>query len=248
MRLLGQFALRYWGVALILLFWQGWVMAFDLNAIVLPRPAAVLRDILAHPGLYLANAAVTGWTAASGLALGMAAGTLLAILGWSSALAGGMLTPIGVLFSSIPVVALIPVLARLFGYEGGTAIAIVAIISFLPAFVFTSSGLRALPPGSDDVFRVFGSGGWRRFSLLVLPSAVPSWMIALRLAAPTAILAALLAEYLIGTSGLGYLFRAAGETFDTERALGTSVVATIVSLLLFAASLSAEAFIRRRWE
>jgi ABC-type nitrate/sulfonate/bicarbonate transport system permease component len=246
-RLIGQFALRWWGVALILLFWQGWVTLFELNAIVLPRPAGVLRDLLANPGLYLANAAVTGWSAAAGLALGMAAGTLLAILGWSSALAGGMLTPLGVIFSSIPVVALIPVLARLFGYEGGTVIAIVAIISFLPAFVFTSQGLRALPPGSEDVFRVFGAGSWRRFALLVLPSAVPSWMIALRLAAPTAILAALLAEYLIGLSGLGYLFRAAAETFDTERALGTSVVATIVSLLLFGAALSAEAFIRRRW-
>lgn len=239
---------RYWGVALILLFWQGWVMAFDLNAIVLPRPLNVLRDITNNPGLYLANAAITGSAAASGLAIGMAAGTLLAVLGWSSALAGGMLTPIGVIFSSIPVVALIPVLARLFGYEGGTVIAIVAIISFLPAFVFTSSGLRALPPGSEDVFRVFGSGAFRRFWLLVAPAAVPSWMIALRLAAPTAILAALLAEYLIGGSGLGYLFRAAGETFDTERALGTSVVATIVSLLLFGAALSAEASVRRRWD
>jgi NitT/TauT family transport system permease protein len=238
---------RYWGVALILLGWQAWVTAFQLNAIVLPQPLDVLADILRNPGIYLANAAQTAWMALAGLAIGMAVGTLLAILAWSSPLLGGMLTPLGVLFSSIPVVALIPVLARLFGYDGGTVIAIVAIISFLPAFVFTGSGLRAPPPGSEDVFRAFGSGGWARFTRLVLPAAVPDWMIALRLAAPTAILAALLAEYLIGTSGLGYLFRAAGETFDTERALGTSVVATIVSVMLFGGTLAAEAWVRRRW-
>jgi len=247
MRALGTVVSRYWGMALILLAWQGWVTVFQLNAIVLPQPLDVLADILSNPGIYLANAGQTAWMALVGLATGMAVGTLLAMLAWSSPLLGGMLTPLGVLFSSIPVVALIPVLARLFGYDGGTVVAIVAIISFLPAFVFTASGLRALPAGSDDVFRAFGAGGWVRFTRLVVPAAVPNWMIALRLAAPTAILAALLAEFLIGTSGLGYLFRAAGETFNTERAFGTSVVATVVSILLFSGTLAAEAWVRRRW-
>jgi NitT/TauT family transport system permease protein len=246
-RLLALLLSRYWGVALVLLVWQGWVTAFQLNAIVLPQPLDVLADILANPGLYLANGGQTLAIAAGGLAIGMALGTLVAILGWASPLLGGMLTPLGLVFSSIPVIALIPIVARLMGYDVRTVLAIVVIISFLPAFVFTTSGLRALPPGSADLFRVFGAGRWARFTRLVLPSAVPNWMIALRLAAPTAILAALLAEYLMGTSGLGYLFRASAEDFGTERALGTSVVATIVSVLLFSGALAAERAVAWRW-
>lgn len=220
----------------------------------LPALAGGLR--LAIPGA-LIGAIIGEWFGASrGLELLMVSAmhNFQIPLLWSAALItaaspllGGMLTPLGVLFSSIPVVALIPVLARLFGCEGGTVVAIFAIISFLPAFVFTGSGLRALPPGNEDVFRAFGAGRLLGFSRLVLPAAVPAWMIALRLVAPTAILAALLAGYLIGTSGLGYLFRAAGETFDTESALGTSVVATVVSALLFGAALAAEGWVRRRW-
>lgn len=238
---------RYWGVALVLLLWQGWVTAFQLNAIVLPQPVDVLADIVSNPGVYLANGGQTLAIAAGGLAIGMALGTLLAILAWASPLLGGMLTPLGLMFSSIPVIALIPIVARLMGYDVRTVLAIVVIISFLPAFVFTGSGLRALPAGSSDLFRVFGAGRWARFTRLVLPSAVPNWMIALRLAAPTAILAAMLAEYLMGTSGLGYLFRASAEDFGTERALGTSVVATIVSVLLFSGALAAERAVARRW-
>jgi NitT/TauT family transport system permease protein len=238
---------RYWGVALILLAWQAWVMAFDLNAIVLPRPLDVFSDVLRNPGIYASNGAQTLAIAAGGLAIGMALGTLLAILAWASPLLAGMLTPLGLVFSSIPVIALIPIVARLLGYDTRTVLAIVVIISFLPAFVFTTSGLRALPPGSADVFRVFGAGRWARFTRLVLPAAVPNWMIALRLAAPTAILAAMLAEYLMGTSGMGYLFRAAAEDFGTERALGTSVVATVVSVLLFSGALAAERAVARRW-
>jgi NitT/TauT family transport system permease protein len=242
-----RFLSRYWGVVLVVLAWQGWVMAFELNAIVLPRPMDVLADILGNPGVYLAHGGQTLAIAAGGLLAGMALGTLLAILAHASPLLAGMLTPLGLVFSSIPVIALIPIVARLMGYDVRTVLAIVVIISFLPAFVFTAAGLRALPPGSADLFRVLGAGRWTRFARLALPAAVPSWMIALRLAAPTAILAAMLAEYLMGTSGLGFLFRSAAEDFGTERALGTSVVATIVSVLLFSAALGAERLVARRW-
>lgn len=247
MRLLRTALSRYWGVALVILAWQGWVVAFGVNAIVLPRPMDVLADIASNPGVYLASGAQTLGVAAAGLLIGMALGTALAILAWASPLLGGMLTPLGLVFSSIPVVALIPVVARLLGYDVRTVVAIVAVISFLPAFVFTASGLRALPSGSADLFRAFGAGRWVRFTRLVLPAAVPDLMIALRLAAPTAILAALLAEYLMGASGLGYLFRAAAEDFGTERAFGTSVVATVVSVLLFSGALVAERAVARRW-
>ncbi|AOX18942.1 hypothetical protein A0U89_16805 (plasmid) [Kozakia baliensis] len=49
------------------------------------------------------------------------------------------------MLSSIPVVAIIPVLSRLFGYHMTTLIIIVAIICFLPAFVYMHAGLRSVP-------------------------------------------------------------------------------------------------------
>ena len=67
------------------------------------------------------------------------------------------------LFSSVPVVALIPVIARLLGYDTSTVLAIVVIITFFPSFVFASSGLRSPPPGSEDLFRVLGACAWLPF-------------------------------------------------------------------------------------
>ena len=84
--------------------------------------------------------------------------------------------------------------------------AIVVVISFLPAFVFMSAGLKALPEGSDDLFNVLVAGRLKRFIYLAAPSAVPSWMIALRLAAPPAVLSAMVAEFLMGTFGWGIHF------------------------------------------
>jgi ABC-type nitrate/sulfonate/bicarbonate transport system permease component len=238
---------RHWGIALALLGWQLWISISGVNVIVMPRPMDVLGDIIAWPDVYLKNGAQTLILAAVGLVLGMAVGTFFAILAWTSRLASGIVAPLGLVFSSVPVVTLIPVLARLFGYDIKTVIAIVVVISFLPAFVFTAAGLKALPPSSDDLFRVLGASRSRRFVYLVAPSAAPNWMIALRLAAPPAVLSAMVAEFLMGTAGLGHMFRVAMTNFDTNRAFGTSLVATIVSVVCFGLASLAERHVNDRW-
>ena len=125
--------------------------------VVLPTPLAVLGDLASHPGVYLRNVGITLAIAVASLIAGMAVGTGLAIAAWFSPIAAGLLNPLTVLFSSVPVVALIPVIARLLGYDTSTVLAVVVIITFFPSFVFASAGLRALPPGSADLFRVLGA-------------------------------------------------------------------------------------------
>ncbi len=238
---------RYWAVALVIVGWQLWVTLAGINIIVMPKPLDVLGDVVGSPILYLQNGAETIILAAVGLALGMAFGTLIAVIAWTSRVASGIVAPLGLVFSSVPVVTLIPVLTRLFGYDIKTVVAIVVVISFLPAFVFTSAGLKTLPQGSDDLFKVLGAARLKRFIYLAAPSAVPSWMIALRLAAPPAVLSAMVAEFLMGTFGLGHLFRAAMADFDSNRAFGTSLVATLVSVACFGLSSLAERHVTERW-
>lgn len=244
---LGSAVSQYWAVACLLLIWQLGVSLTGVNAIVVPRPIDVVLDIASNPGLYLTNSVQTISTAAIGLILGMAFGTLLAIIAWSSRILSGILVPVGLLLSSVPVVALIPILARLLGYDVRTVLGIVVVISFFPAFVFTSAGLKSLPPGSGDLFQVLGANRWKRFVHLVVPAAVPDWMIALRLSAPPAVLSAMLAEFLLGRSGLGHLFRQAATEFSTDRAFGTSLVATAVSVLCFTTAIAAERRVLERW-
>lgn len=246
-RVLLKLVSRYWGIAALLLLWQGSVSVMHVNSIVLPHPVDVLRDIVSEPGLFLWNGAQTFLLAAVGLLLGMMFGTTIAILAWWSSLLAGILTPLVLLFASVPVVALIPILARLLGYDIRTVLTIVVIITSFPAYVFTSAGLAMAPSGSEDLFRVLGASGWTRFLRLVAPSALPSWMIALRLAAPPAILAAMVAEFLMGTSGLGALLRVAASDLRSDRAFGTSAVATVISVTCFGAAVRAERAVLNRW-
>src|SRR5690606_40193112 len=87
---------------------------------------------------------------ATGLCAGMLLGVGLASLAWFSPLLSGMLTPAVVLLNAVPSVALIPIVASVFGFNTVTVVAIAALITFFPAFVLTRSGLDAVPPGAGD--------------------------------------------------------------------------------------------------
>lgn len=239
--------LGLWGVITIVLAWEIIVRLSGVNPIVMPKPSSIFMDILNNPKLYAVSAFQTTIFAVAGLIAGVFVGTSLAILSWLSRVLSGVLTPVAIIFASVPVVAMIPVLARIFGYDMRTVLAIVAIISFFPAFVFTTAGLRSLPAGSDDLFTVLGVGTLRRLWFLALPSAIPEWSIALRLAAANAILAAIVAEFLMGTSGLGYMFGEARSSLNMVRALGASSIAAAISVAAFLTASAFETWARSSW-
>jgi len=237
----------YWAILLLLIAWQAWVVLNRYNPIVMPTPTSVVADLATHPAIYLENVGITLAIAVLGLVLGMLVGTSLAIAAWFSPVASGLLNPLTVLFSSVPVVALIPVIARLLGYDTSTVLAIVVIITFFPSFVFASSGLRQPPPGAEDLFRVLGASRFDLLRRLALPAAMPNLAIAFKLAAAHAILAAMVAEFLMGTTGLGYLFAKTKSDFQTEQAFGASLVATVISATAFLAAGWVEKRVRERY-
>ena len=236
-----------WIVLAMLAAWEALFSIHAINSIVMVSPSSIAKEVLNHPQEFGAATLRTLLLAVAGLVLGMTIGTLLAVATWLSRFISGLLTPVSIIFASVPVVAIIPILARLFGYETGTVLAIVAIISFFPAFVFTSSGLRSLPPGSDDLFRILGVGKVRRLYHLAFPSASPQWTIALRLAAANAVLSAIVAEFLMGTGGLGYVFNVARGELAMSHALGASAIAAVISIACFFGATVLERKARSRW-
>ena len=225
--------LDLWPVLLLLLLWQGWVSAAGYNSIVLVAPAAVVADLLHFPGAYLSPAAHTLAFALGGLILGMAGGVLIALAAWVSELVAGLTTPCALLLSSTPVVCLVPIIARLFGYASRTELIVIAVMSFFPSFIYCATGLRQLPAMARDVLLVLHASRWQNLRLLALPAALPALAAALRVGATLSVLVALLAEYLMQTGGLGTLFAVTMQQFHLARALGASALAMALSVLLF---------------
>ena len=110
-----------------------------------------------------------------------------------------------------------------------------------------ASGLRARPPGSDAVYSALGSPAWRRLVLLAIPSAVPNVLTGVRITASTVFLAALTAEWLMGTKGLGFLFSTSRASFENSEAWGAIVIAVVFAVGTYQLASALERWGRERW-
>jgi NitT/TauT family transport system permease protein len=227
--------------------WQAWVSFGHVADIVIPPPGDVLTHIATHPGHYLSLAWATLHVAAAGLVLGMAVGLVLAVAGWFTPFFSGLVSPLAMMLRSIPITAMIPVIARIFGYNDRTVIAVAVLISIFPTFVFASSGLRSAPPGADDYFRVMRAGRLARLRRLALPAAMPSLLTAFRISAGLCILGGLVAEWLIGTDGLGHRLAVARIEFQVDELWGVALVAAALSIAAFLGASALERRATDRW-
>jgi ABC-type nitrate/sulfonate/bicarbonate transport system permease component len=223
-----------WPLAALLAAWELWVRLGDVPPAVAPHPGTVLSFLADNFGSFLGDAGTTVAVVLGGLVVGALAGVLLAALSWWSEVARATINGPALLTQCLPVATITPVLARLFGYGVSTIVLITALISFFPVLVFTATGLRRTPPGADDLFVVLGAGKWQRFRRLALPAAVPRMLVALRLSVVAAVAGTMLAQWVMGTSGLGYRLIIAQTSFRTAEAWASAVVSIILSVLMYA--------------
>jgi ABC-type nitrate/sulfonate/bicarbonate transport system permease component len=242
-----RFLSKSWGVMALLLLWQIWVMTTDYNSIVVVSPVSVARDIVLHAQVYLVPALWTACFALAGLVLGMLAGLMLAIACWWSQMLAGLLQPAALMLTATPVVCLIPLLARMFGYQGRTELITVTIMTFFPSFVYAGSGLHRLPRRSLEFFHALSASRTKLLLLLALPAAMPNLAIALRVGTAYSILVTVVAEYLMQTGGLGDMFAVTMQQFNLHRAFGASVIAMALSSALYEAGTALEHRVRRHF-
>lgn len=233
--------------AALVFVWFVWIEWADVSPLVVPRPSAVWSDLTAIPADYVSAAVSTVVTALIALLIGSAVAIAAAVAASRSAFLAGLVVPVIVVLAATPLVALLPLFARVFGYEPGTVRILSAAMVFFPVFVAARSGLTAAPGAAGDAIHALGASAGRRFRLLELPAAVPHLASGLRLAAGTAVIAAVVGESLIGTSGLGVEFTRAYRQLDLPRAFGVAIVIVVVAVSVFALAGVAERATHRRW-
>jgi ABC-type nitrate/sulfonate/bicarbonate transport system permease component len=87
---------------------------------------------------------------------------------------------------------------------------------------------------SVDLIRSAGGGAWKTFRIVRVPGALPSLFAGLRVAAPAALLGAVIGEYLGASEGLGVALIQAQSSFEVARTWGVALVMSGLAGLLYA--------------
>jgi ABC-type nitrate/sulfonate/bicarbonate transport system permease component len=136
---------------------------------------------------------------------------------------------LGILSYCIPVIAIGPILQITF--DGQTPkIILAAMFVFFTTLVGTLVGLRSAEPVMFDVVRAYGGGRVAELAKVRIRAALPSLFAALRIAAPAAILGAIIGEYLGAQDrGLGIMMINAQSSLQISRTWGIALLSTGVA-------------------
>ena len=229
-------------VAFFLLWWA--VAAWTASPIQLPTPAAVFAALwdLAQDGELFDNVGISFGR----LLISMAVAGLLALpLGFAMGLSerlNAYLDSIVEMLRPISGIAWIPLGLFIFGIGGVLPVFIMAYVAFFPMLLNTISGVRDTDRKLVAAARTMGVGKARIVRLVVLPGALPTIMVGIRIAFAGAWAAIIAAELIGAPSGLGFAIE-----WYRELLMSPNVFAYIIAIAVvgYACDLSLQ-FVQRR--
>jgi NitT/TauT family transport system permease protein len=222
-------------VCLVLAFWQFFVVWQKVPPFEFPRLDDTLHSLADNwPTIW---PALVNTLEEAGLGFALANG--LAIVGASifvhSRLAERTLFPIAVLVQTIPIIVWSPILVIVMPLDSlWPQVGIAFLISFFPALVNMTQGLRMVDPLHLDLFRVLNASRWQTYRKLRWPASIPSLFASLRITSTLSLVGAIVGEYVAGGGQtIGYELITAKETIDTALVMAVVLVATITGVIVF---------------
>jgi ABC-type nitrate/sulfonate/bicarbonate transport system permease component len=215
--------------------WWALLQLYDLNPYFAKRPADVWRFLTSTSDDRSAMWSAF-WTTIVDTAVGFTIGLVAAVLVSAAAVAWStvnwVVTPVAVAMRSIPIIAMTPLIALVFGRDLAAVTVIVGLVTFFPTFVAVTTAMRDAPAQACDLVTVYGGSALRELVGVRLPFALPALFAASKIALPAALSGALLAEWLATGEGLGSLMLRA--TASSRFALVWSASTVIVAASVFA--------------
>ncbi len=150
---------------------------------------------------------ITSQIAIYGLAASIFLGMLIGIVMFQFNIAERAFYPFLVTLQSVPILAVAPLLQQLFGFGLVPKIVVAFIISFFPIPTTLLLGLKSVPQGLIDVFKLKGASSFTILRKVGIPSAMPSLFAGFRISAGLSVIGAIVGElfFRTGDGGLGQM-------------------------------------------
>jgi ABC-type nitrate/sulfonate/bicarbonate transport system permease component len=169
-----------------------------------------------------ASAAFWGWLWGNSLAI------IMALVFVQIPLIEKGLLKLAVAIYCLPIIAIGPILQIRF--DGTTPKIILAALSvYFTTLIGMIVGLRSADRTSLDVVRAYGGTSLTQMRRVRIKASLPSLFAALRIAAPAAVLGAIIGEYMGSDSGLGVSMINAQQALQIERTWAIALTATALA-------------------
>ena len=146
--------------------------------------------------------------------------------------------------AAAPIVLMYPLYLVIFGRSATTIVMIGFVAGLPPVILKTIEGLQGVRPVLIEVGRSFRLSDAQLFRKILLPAALPSVFVGLRLGLIFALINIVGVEFLINFGGLGQLINDLAERYDLPGTYAAILFVVLVSVLFFLVSERLERWLR----
>jgi len=219
----------------VVLVWEAVVVMTHPSPAVLPSPeltAYTLYDLFASGTIFRDIGASLGrvpCSSPSGIATSAASSQAAS----TRPRLASVLEPLVELFRPISPLAWIPMAILWFGIGEAGKVFIIFIATFFPILLNTVSGVKAVDPVLVRAGRVLGcNSDARLFWQVILPAAMPTILVGLRISFGIGWAAIIAAELVAANKGLGYLIANGMEILRSDQVLAGMVIIALLGILI----------------
>lgn len=214
-------------------------------AFLVPYPHLVLKAIVA-PTLPDGSPSTFGndlWAALgrttvvslTGLAFAIVIGVVWAMLMAQAKWLENSLYPYAVVLQCVPILALVPLIGALFGYEFTSRVIVTVMIALFPMVSNTLFGLQSADKAQRELFRLQRAGLGAELVKLRIPAALPSIFVGLRTSAGLSVIGAIVGDQFFqrGNPGLGVLIQVTASRLMGPELYATIIIASLYGVAVF---------------
>lgn len=247
-------SIRVWVTQFIIvvLFIGLWELASRIkwvDPLIFSYPTKILAYLLSafQDGSIYVHIGVTVLESVLGFILGTGVGILLATFIWWFPFWARVLDPFLVVLNSMPKIALGPILIVLLGPGIKSIIMITLLVTVIITTINIYNRFRETEIGYLKVVQTFGASRIQQFRYVVLPSAIPTMISALKVNVGLSWIGVIVGEFLVAKEGLGYLIIYGFQVFNFTLVLSTLFIIAAVATLMYQAVSIFERKITRGW-
>ena len=216
-------------IGVFVLAWFIYVTVKEVPQYILPRPAEVWKSLV---GMFTDGTVYPHlWATASEVVIGFIIGSILGMaLGYLFVKIDVLRTalmPYLIFFQTAPKIALVPLFVVWFGIGIVSKIILIITMVLFPVLSGMMLGLDSIPKEAKDLMKVLKASKWQIFTKIEMQYSLPALFSSFKIGIIQAVIGAIVAEWMSGKVGLGYILTYSSSTYDTP-ALLAGIIVTIV--------------------
>ncbi|MCV7424039.1 ABC transporter permease [Mycobacterium yunnanensis] len=217
----------------ILVVWEILGVTGVIPPLYAPAPTDIAATVvqLWRDGVLGPDLLISLQRAGIGLALGLTVGIVTGVLGGFLRRGEYLFNGLAQILNTIPLLAVLPLMIVWFGIDELTKVLLIAFGAGVPMYLNLFAAIRGVDQRLIEMARTTGAGRARIIGRVLLPGALPGFLVGLRFSLAYSVLGLVAAETVNANQGLGFLVTQAQTYLQTNQVFVGLVIYSVLGLL-----------------